>query len=260
MSLAWLSLTSVLGHVPAFEDGQCTPFKKHHHTSQVVYQKLSPGSSGGAEIHCSLESCPFDYANGELLDVGAVFNKKYPLEHLEVRIGCLGCAPEDSQAQAPPLTLEWGDVELEPFTGSQHVSALRDADATFNTSQLDPSGPCTSAHFGIVLTVKASMGEDVYWAPVLGLGETFSATEVRVCSRPPPHPPARPPSPARPPIHPRPVGAISNLHTQPARRLVGRVRLDDLRNRRALGFARFVDCGIPEAAGEHPVVERGQLP
>jgi len=176
----WVVVAVALGHVPTFDDATCVTFKKHHQTSQVSYQKLSPGSSGGAEIHCSATyGCPFSYETGEILDVGIVFNKKYPLQFLEARIGCLGCAPGDSQAQAPPLTLEWGDVELEPFTGSQHVSALRDVDKTFNTSLLDPNGPCNAEHFGIVLNVNASMGEDVYWAPVLGLGETFTAEEAR---------------------------------------------------------------------------------
>lgn len=177
MFVWWLGL-SVQAHVPTFDDAQCVTFKKSHQISQVSYQITPSGSQGGAEIHCSLNDCPFDYANGEMLDVGIVFKKKYPLEKMQARIGCLGCAPEDSHAQQPPLTLEYGHYELEPFTGTRLVGALREADKRYNTSLLDPAGACTSQHFGIVLVVNASMGEDVYWAPVLGLAEEFTGEEL----------------------------------------------------------------------------------
>ena len=86
----WLCGAFVLSHVPAFsDDAQCVTFEKHYQTSQVVYARLSPGSSGGAEIHCSLTDCPFSYETGEMLDVGMVFKKKYDLTKLEARIGCL---------------------------------------------------------------------------------------------------------------------------------------------------------------------------
>tara|TARA_X000001036_G_scaffold381912_1_gene374274 strand:- start:42 stop:317 length:276 start_codon:yes stop_codon:yes gene_type:complete len=68
--------------------------------------------SGGLEVHTLSDTDPFDTVKGEMIDVDAVFLKKYPKDWFDLYIGCGGehCPPLHTAACA---TL---DLQLALFT------------------------------------------------------------------------------------------------------------------------------------------------
>ena len=85
LALLLLRLASARAHVPTYGAGadNCFVPPHVHTTSQVVYLK----GSGGLEIHCSADDCPFDVAGGEVIDVDAVFKYEYDQTTYDLYVG-----------------------------------------------------------------------------------------------------------------------------------------------------------------------------
>lgn len=162
-------------HVPTYTESasRCHTPPHHHGTSQVVYVR----GSGGLEVHCSAKECPFDYANGERLDIDVVFRDEVDQSTYALYIGCVGCMPED------PIDIDAVQLHgyqpgvLEPFTQTSYRSVFADAEKTFNSSRLDPSA-CAENHFGIRLRQFANASRDIVWGAVIGKGEDFTTAEM----------------------------------------------------------------------------------
>ena len=125
--LALLSLAAS-AHVPTYGGGveNCYTPPHHHDISQVIYIK----GSGGLEIHCSAESCPFDIAGGEILDVDAVFRDEVDQSTYSLYIGCGGCVASADPIVIAPLQLNgYQPAVIEPFVRRHlclcHTAMLR---------------------------------------------------------------------------------------------------------------------------------------
>ena len=104
-----------VGHVPTYAGGSenCFTPPHSHTTSQVIYLK----SSGGIELHITSPTSPFDIPGGEILDVDAVFKKKYDQSTYSLFIGCGGCVASQDPIVIPPVYLSgYEHGEVEPFT------------------------------------------------------------------------------------------------------------------------------------------------
>jgi len=171
-----LVLTATHAHVPTYDgciDGCCTPPHKHT-TSQVVYRT----GSGGLEIHCSPDDCPFDVAGNEIIDVDAVFKEEYDPTTYSLYIGCGGCVPYQDPIVIPAVHIHgYEPGELEPFTQTAYRSVFKKADRKYATGQL---AHCSQNHFTIRLSDWANRtdGSTLIWAGVIGLGETFTLQEL----------------------------------------------------------------------------------
>ena len=173
-----------LQHVPTYtsDASQCLKPPRAHTTSQVAYFRAGPGTSSGIEIHCSSQSCPFDYANGEIVAWDATFKQTYDPSTYRLYVGCVGCMPEDPVSIAPE-PVRYGAKKLEPFTGTGY-HGLAGANKAYNTSLLDPS-TCSDEHWGVRL-VAFSNATTIYWGAVVGAGACACA---HFCSAGPHAPP-----------------------------------------------------------------------
>ena len=173
---AWL-VARIAAHVPTYSgakgNSSCYTPPHHHDTSQVIYVR----GSGGLEIHCSAESCPFDYANGEILDVDAVFRDEVDQSTYALYIGCIGCMPDDPINIAPVPLSGYEPGELEPFTQTSYRSVYNKTERKYDSTLLDPS-TCADGHFGIRLVQFPNASKDIVWGAVIGLGETFTLEEL----------------------------------------------------------------------------------
>ncbi len=177
----WYTLLSavvvVKAHVPTYTGAEgnssCYTPPHHHDTSQVIYVR----GSGGLEIHCSAEDCPFDYANGEVLDVDAVFRDEVDQTTYALYIGCIGCMPDDPINIAPVPLSGYEPGELEPFTQTSYRSVFNKTERKYDSTLLDPS-TCADGHFGIRLVQFPNASKDIVWGAVIGLGETFTLEEL----------------------------------------------------------------------------------
>lgn len=173
---AWLGACA-RAHVPTYSGAQgnssCFKPPHVHTTSQVIYVR----GSGGLEIHCSEESCPFDYANGEILDVDAVFRDEVDQSTYALYIGCAGCMPQDPINIAPVALRGYEPGELEPFTQTAYRSVFNKTERKYDSSLLNPA-VCADGHFGIRLVQFPNATEDIVWGAVIGLGETFTLEEL----------------------------------------------------------------------------------
>ena len=166
-------LFAVLGHVPTYGSA-CTQPPHHHTTSQAVYVR----GSGGLEIHIKSDSDPFDIAGNELIDVDAVFKKKYPFNWYNLYIGCGGCVDGvDPIVIAPANLTAYEEPVVEAFTQTLYRSVFPKGQRKFNTSHLN-SSICKEKHFTIRLQQTELATETVVWSAVVGLGERFSAEEL----------------------------------------------------------------------------------
>ena len=173
-----LGLVSLLtaSHVPTYTGGagNCYTPPHHHDTSQVIYLK----SSGGLELHITSPTSPFDIPGGEVLDVDAVFKKKYDQSTYSLYIGCGGCVASQDPIVIPPVVLDgYEPGEVEPFTQTVYYSVFPKADRKFNASDLDG---CSENHFTIrvVHHHNRTNGEELVWGAVIGLGEQFTFIEL----------------------------------------------------------------------------------
>ena len=120
----FLLLLAARAHVPTYVGGTENCFSPpHHHTvSQVIYLK----GSGGLELHIESPTEPFDITGGEILDVDAVFAKRYDQSTYELYIGCGGCVASQDPIVEPPLALTgYEPGTLEPFTQVRSVHTFR---------------------------------------------------------------------------------------------------------------------------------------
>lgn len=167
-----------LAHVPTYGSGveNCHTPPHHHDTSQVVYL----AGSGGLEIHCTLDSCPFSF--DELLDVDAVFRDEVDQSTYSLFIGCGGCVSTADPIVIPPVALNgYQQAVVEPFTQTRYSSVFPLEDRKYNTSGIHPS-VCSEGHFTIRLVdhmnrTGAHKGP-IFWGAVIGLGESFTVVEL----------------------------------------------------------------------------------
>lgn len=175
-----IALSGILGHVPTYGgcvENCCTP-PRIHTTSQVIYLK----GSGGLEIHLLTDTDPIDTTAGELLDVDAVFRDQIDQTTYSLYIGCGGCVESEDDIVIPPLHLEgYEPAEVEPFTQTSYSSVLPKEKRTFNSTRL-AQAECSEGHFTIRLVDYENRTGDhagpIVWAPVIGLGETFTFVEI----------------------------------------------------------------------------------
>ena len=175
--LALVELVALcVGHVPTYTGGaeNCYTPPHHHDVSQVIYLK----SSGGLELHITSPTLPFDIPGGEILDVDAVFKKKYDQSTYSLYIGCGGCVASQDPIVIPPVMLTgYEHGEVEPFTQTAHYSVFPKEERKFNASELDG---CSENHFTIrVVDYHNRTGDEpLVWGAVIGLGETFTFLEL----------------------------------------------------------------------------------
>ena len=81
--MLWLAALAPTGHVPTYGGAveNCFTPPRHHDISQVIYLK----GSGGLEIHCSADDCPFAFT--DVLDVDAVFRAQVDQSTYSLYIG-----------------------------------------------------------------------------------------------------------------------------------------------------------------------------
>ena len=165
-----------LSHVPTYSgcaDRCCTP--PHHHTvSQVIYV----AGSGGLEVHCSEEDCPFDVPGGEIIDVDAVFKHEYDQSTYSLYIGCGGCVASVDPVVIGPVALNgYEPGEVEPFTQTSYRSVFEKDLRKFNTQQL---ANCSENHFTIRIIDfhNRTDGSELIWGAVIGLKESFTFQEL----------------------------------------------------------------------------------
>lgn len=154
-------------HVPTYGgcvENCCVP-PRHYHTSQVIYLQ----GPGGLELHTDA------FPAGEVLDVDAVFRDN--VTDVSLHIGCGGCVASQDAVVEPPYPLAYDNaVEVEPFTQTAYRSLLPKDRRTYNTSLLTD---CTEGHFTIRLVDHdPNRTRPIVWAPVIGLGERFTAEEL----------------------------------------------------------------------------------
>ena len=151
----------LMSHVPSYSgcvDNCCKPLHSVD-ISQVFYLK----GSGGLEVHT-------DDINQTILDIDVVFRDIVDKSMFSLYVGCGGCMPQDPIVIPPLSNLSFGPKTLEPFTQTSYYSILEHK--TFNTSVLKS---CTEGHFTIRLVTDQ---EHLVWAPVIGLRESFTMTEL----------------------------------------------------------------------------------
>lgn len=176
--MMWQLASIMAAHVPTYTgciDNCCTP-PHVHTTSQAVYLQ----GSGGLEIHCdtTANDCPFNFADGELIDVDAVFRDAYDTTTFSLYVGCGGCVPFQDELVAQALTqVYYDDAVLEPFTQTSYRSGLSKARRTYNSSLLLG---CAAHHFTIRAVDHANRtdGGVLVWSAVIGIGETFTVWEL----------------------------------------------------------------------------------
>jgi len=175
--LAFVELVALcVSHVPTYTGGaeNCFTPPHHHDISQVIYVK----SSGGLELHITSPTSPFDIPGGEILDVDAVFKKKYDQSTYSLYIGCGGCVASQDPLVIPPVYLSgYEHGEVEPFTQTVYYSVFPKADRKFNASDLDG---CSENHFTIrVVDYHNRTGDEpLVWGAVIGLAERFTFIEL----------------------------------------------------------------------------------
>lgn len=166
------------GHVPTYSSvygdcyqNCCTP-PLSHKTSQVIYMR----GSGGLEIEVESLSQPFDIEDGEVIHFDVVLRDDVDLSTFQLFIGCGGCGQRSTQPQ-PSYGLQ--PARLEPFTQTVYRSALPKDMRTFDSTLLRPS-LCPEQRFAIYLAdfQNRSDGQQLVWAPVIGLGESFTAVDM----------------------------------------------------------------------------------
>ncbi len=170
------ALVAALAHVPTYGNGAdgCFTPPHHHDTSQVIYVK----GSGGLEIHLTSLTKPFDVLGGEIIDFDAVFKREYDQSTFDIYVGCGGCvASQDSIVEAPRVLSGYQRGEVEPFTQTAYHSVFPKSQRKYNTSLL---AGCAEAHWTIRLVDyhNRSNGEELIWGAVIGLGESFTLTEL----------------------------------------------------------------------------------
>jgi len=167
-----------VAHVPTYTgcvDNCCTP-PHGHTTSQVIYMR----GSGGLEIHFKSNTDPFDIAGDEILDVDAVFRDEVDQTTYSLYIGCGGCVVSEDPIVIPPVPLDgYEPAEVEPFTQTAYRSVFPLEARKYNTSGLR-AAVCDQGHFTIRLVdyMNRTDGRPIVWAPVIGLGESFTFTEL----------------------------------------------------------------------------------
>lgn len=178
LALLLLRLASARAHVPTYGAGadNCFVPPHEHTTSQVVYLK----GSGGLEIHCSADDCPFDVAGGEIIDVDAVFKYEYDQSTYDLFIGCGGCVwTLDAIVEEPRALSGYQPGEVEPFTQTWYRSVFAEEERVYNTSLL---AGCAEDHFTIRVIDyhnRTEAGhETLVWGAVVGKGETFTFLEL----------------------------------------------------------------------------------
>jgi hypothetical protein len=164
------------GHVPTYTGGaeNCFTPPHHHDISQVIYLK----SSGGLELHITSPTSPFDIPGGEILDVDAVFKKKYDQSTYSLYIGCGGCVASEDPIVIPPVMLTgYEHGEVEPFTQTAYYSVFPKVERKFNASDLDG---CSQNHFTIRVVDyhNRTSNEPLVWGAVIGLAESFTFWEL----------------------------------------------------------------------------------
>ena len=173
-ALLLLRLASARAHVPTYGVGadNCFVPPHVHTTSQVVYLR----GSGGLEIHCSADDCPFDVAGGEVIDVDAVFKYEYDQSTYDLFIGCGGCVwTLDAVVEEPRALSGYQPGEVEPFTQTAYRSVFAEEERVYNTSLL---AGCSlpDPHFTIRVIDyhnRTEAGhETLVWGAVVGKGET----------------------------------------------------------------------------------------
>ena len=168
----------LLSHVPTYTgctDNCCSP-PHHHTTSQVIYL----AGSGGLEIHLESETSPFDTITSEIIDVDAVFRDPIDPSTYSLYIGCGGCVASEDPLVIPPVQISGYEVaEVEPFTQTQYRSVFPKEGRKYNTSSLQ-FDVCPHQHFTIRLVDYGNRtdGTPIIWAPVIGLGESFTFEEL----------------------------------------------------------------------------------
>jgi hypothetical protein len=173
-----LALAALVGvsHVPTYVGGaeNCFTPPRHHATSQVIYLK----GSGGLELHITSPTEPFDIPGNEIIDVDAVFKKKYDQSTYSLYVGCGGCVATQDPIVINPVTLSgYEHAEVEPFTQTVYYSVFPKAERKYNASLLDG---CSQNHFTIRVLDHNNRtgGEALVWGAVIGLGETFTFMEL----------------------------------------------------------------------------------
>lgn len=167
-----------VAHVPTYTgcvENCCTP-PHTHTTSQVIYLR----GSGGLEIHVESETVPLDVADNEVLDVDVVFRDEIDQSTYSLYIGCGGCVASEDPIVITALPLYgYEPATIEPFTQTVYRSVLSPAARKYNTSGLR-AAVCDQAHFTIRLVdhMNRTDGRPIVWAPVIGLGESFTFTEL----------------------------------------------------------------------------------
>lgn len=153
----------ILSHVPSYNcvDNCCVP-PHSYETSQVFYLK----GQGGLELHID------DFGREDkILDIDVVFRDSINKSSYKLYIGCGGCMPSDPILSEPEDNIVYQKTVLEPFTQTYYKSALPNYLKKFNTTLLKN---CSSKHFTIRIVSK----EDFFWGPVIGLGESFTFSEI----------------------------------------------------------------------------------
>ena len=178
MALSLVALS--VGHVPTYPGAgleNCFKPPHTHTTSQVIYLK----GSGGLEIHVESDSVPFDTANAEMIDFDLVLRDEIDQSTYDVYVGCGGCvASEDPLVPASKRTLNgYEPADVEPFTQTVYRSVFPVADRKFDSSLLTALN-CPQAHFTVRLVDHGGRedGKPIVWGAVVGLGETFTLTEL----------------------------------------------------------------------------------
>ena len=173
-----LLLRGARAHVPTYGGGadNCFAPAHAHTTSQAVYLR----GSGGLEIHCSADDCPFDVAGGEVIDVDAVFQHEYDTSTYALHVGCGGCVwPLDPIAEPPRALRGYQPGVVEPFTQTFYRSVFADEERVYNTSLL---AQCAEDHFTIRVVDYHNRSEPghetLLWSAVVGKAERFTLLEL----------------------------------------------------------------------------------
>jgi len=115
-------LLVVPAHVPTYPGGcveNCCSVTKDYKISQAFYLR----GTGGIEVHCSADDCPFTF--NELLDVDAVFRDKVDQSTYQIVLGCGGCVSSQDLVVVPPLKLKgYQDYTIEPFVRCDYPDVL----------------------------------------------------------------------------------------------------------------------------------------
>ena len=161
--LGWCAV-AVLAHAPDYESACSTP-KYGQDVSQAAYKI----GSGGIEVHCSSNDCPFDVTGGEVIEFDAVFAEPYDLSTFDLYVGCSGCMPEDPIVLPPVNVTHFQAGELEPFTGTKYYSAFAKSDRFYNTSLLNET-VCDQGHWTLRLADynNRTDGKRIRWSAVYG--------------------------------------------------------------------------------------------